>query len=133
MESVRFMTEFRLAIIIIIMMLLASCAGPKTETERYHRISNEYQPGTGAVTELHREAISALNQGSIQLAIDHLQRAIKIEPRNAFSWHYLAQTYWYGRNYDKCIDMIERSISYGVSKDGLGRANSVLRARCMGD
>lgn len=124
------MTKFRLALLMLI-TLLASCAGPKTETGRYHRIPNEYQPGTGAVTQLHRVALSALSQGSIQLAIDYLQRAIKIEPRNAFSWHYLAQTYWHSRNYDRCIDMIERSISYSSSKDGLHRANSTLRARCM--
>lgn len=124
------MNKFRLALITIT-LVLASCAGPKTETERYHRIADEYQPGTGAVRELHRGAISALNQGSIQQAIDYLQRAIKIEPRNAFSWHYLAQTYWHSRNYDRCIDMIERSISYSSSKDDLDRANSALRAQCM--
>ncbi len=112
-------------------ILLTSCAGSKTETDRYHRTSSEIQPGTGAVTELHREAIRVLNQGSIQLAIDYLQRAIKIEPRNAFSWHYLALAYWESKNYGKCIDMIERSISYSSAEDGLDRANDVLRQWCM--
>ena len=124
------MTQIRL-VQVIIMLLLASCAGPIIETERYHRIASDNQAGTGAVVELQYQAFSALHQGSIQLAIDNLQRAIKIEPRNPFSWHYLAQTYWHDRNYASCLDMIERSISYSSAGDDLDRANRALRAQCV--
>lgn len=114
-------------------MLLVSCTGPGTETERYHRISSDYQPGSGAVSQLQQEAISALEQGSTQAAIEYLQRAIKIDPRNAFSWNYLARAYWYTRNYGRCIDMVERSISYNSANDDLSRANTALQAQCSNE
>lgn len=123
------MTEYRF-VIVIMLLLLTSCAGPKTETERYHRFAEDKQPGIGAVADLQREAIGALNQGSIQLAIDYLQRAIKIEPRNPVNWHYLAQTYWYSGNYGRCIDMVERSIGYSSTNETLDRANSALQKQC---
>ena len=115
----------------MIPMLLASCAGPKTETERYHRTVSDNLAGTGAVAELQRESIRALEQGNNQLAIEILQRAIKIEPRNPISWHRLAQAYRHSGNYDRCIDMLERSIGYSSVNDDLDRANSALRHLCI--
>ena len=60
-----------------------------------------------------------------------LQRAIKIQPRNAWSWHYLAQTYWRDAQYDRCLAMIERSNSYGGYDDALTTANDRLKFRCL--
>ena len=117
---------FLLALLIII----TSCSGPKIEPERYQTASIASERSSGPVAELHRKAISAINQNSYPQAVEFLQRAIKIEPRNAFSWHYLAQTYWHSNQYGRCIEMVNRSISYSTSQDDLDRANATLLSQC---
>ncbi|MCP4233010.1 MAG: tetratricopeptide repeat protein, partial [Aestuariibacter sp.] len=84
-----------------------------------------------AVAELHQDAINALAQNNARQAIEFAQRAIKIEPRNALSWHYLAQAYLQDRNYAKCLAMIERSYSYSTATDKLDQANRVLQHKCQ--
>jgi hypothetical protein len=60
-----------------------------------------------------------------------LQRAIKIEPRNPHSWHYLAETYWRSGDNLRCLEMVERSRSYSSSADDLEHANQQLREKCQ--
>jgi len=98
--------------------------------ERYQTASIASERSIGPVAELQRKAISAINQNHYPQAVEYLQRAIKIEPRNAFSWHYLAQTYWHDRQYDRCLDMVKRSISYSPKLDDLNRANTALLSQC---
>ena len=114
----------------LLILLVASCAGPRIETKRYHQISDVDRSGTAAVSELQNEAIRALDRGNTQQAVDYLQRALKIEPRNPFNWYYLAQVYQYSKNFDRCIDMLERSISYSFGNDDLDSANRALRDQC---
>ena len=114
-----------------LLIVITSCSGPKIEPERYQTASIASERSSGPVAELHRKAISAINQNSYPQAVEFLQRAIKIEPRNAFSWHYLAQTYWHSKQYGRCIDMVNRSISYGTRQDNLGRANATLLSQCQ--
>ena len=67
------------------------------------------------------------------MAIDYLQRAIKIEPRNAWSWYYLADIYWRTGQYQRCLAMIERSMDYAAagSDDQLAGANTELQGQCQ--
>jgi Tfp pilus assembly protein PilF len=85
----------------------------------------------GAVSELQFNAIAALGREAWDQALDYLQRAIRIEPRNPVSWHYLAQTYWYRGDNQRCLEMVERSFSYSSREDNLDEANEQLRARCQ--
>ncbi|MFT5811094.1 MAG: putative Zn-dependent protease, partial [Rubritalea sp.] len=66
-------------------------------------------------------------------SVNYLQRAIKIEPRNAHTWHYLAKSYWHKKNYPQCLDMIQRSYSYSTVEDDLDRANDALKTQCLAD
>ena len=116
--------------LLVLLIVITSCSGPKIEPERYQTASVASERSSGPVAELHRKAISAINQNSYPQAVEFLQRAIKIEPRNAFSWHYLAQTYWHSRLYGRCIEMANRSISYTTEQDNLGRANATLLLQC---
>lgn len=116
--------------LLVLLIVITSCSGPKIEPERYQTASIASERSSGPVAELHRKAISAINQNSYPQAVEFLQRAIKIEPRNAFSWHYLAQTYWHSRQYGRCIEMVNRSISYSTRQDDLGRANTSLLSQC---
>ncbi len=116
--------------LLILLILIASCSGPEIVPERYQTASIGSERTVGPVAELHRKAISAIHQDRYPQAVEYLQRAIKIEPRNAYSWHYLALTYWQSNQYGRCIDMINRSISYSSEQDDLERANAALLAQC---
>ena len=118
------------AVGLLFLFVLASCAGPQITTNRYQTASIASERNTGPVAELHRKAFSAITQKRYPRAVEYLQRAIKIEPRNAFSWHYLAQTYWHSQQYDRCLNMIKRSISYSSELDDLHQANSALTLQC---
>lgn len=111
-------------------LLIASCSGTGITPVRYQSEATGSQRVGGPVAELQRKAIEALNAKHYQQSVDYLQRAIKIEPRNAFSWHYLAQTYWHSKDYDRCRDMVYRSISYSSELDDLDRANTILMSQC---
>ena len=86
-----------------------------------------------AVLQLQREAVAAFNRGAYQQAIERLQRAIRIEPRNPLSWHYLAQTYWRSGDFGRCIDMAQRSQSYGAGDERLESINARLLAACRAE
>ena len=120
----------RLATLLVIMMS-ASCSIPEPPANRYQSDAEVIQQEARPVAELHNQALAAIDDGQYQQAIDYLQRAIKIQPRNAWSWHYLAQTYWHEGQLERCLAMIERSSSYGSYDDVLGGANDRLRAQCQ--
>ncbi len=117
--------------LILLSLLAASCSVPTINTDQYQGEITTEQASDGPVVELHRLAISALNQKQYDRSVNYLQRAIKIEPRNAHSWHYLAQSYWHKKNYLQCLDMIERSYSYSKVEDDLDRANDALKTQCL--
>ena len=105
------MKRFHFAVVFLACLVLASCA---TEP-RYNPYQTDSEASAGqasAVEELQQNAVQALEAESWQQAIEYLQRAIRIEPRNALSWHYLAQTYWHRKDYPRCLEMVERSYSY---------------------
>ncbi len=119
---------FKLA---LVCAFLASCAiQPK---------NNPYQsiekPATGqtAVDQLQQSAIDALQRQAYPQAIEYLQRAIKIEPRNPLSWHYLAKIYLNRKDYQRCLEMIDRSYSYSTAEDRLDKANQALKKQCQSD
>lgn len=116
-------------LLIPLFLLLTSCMVVPQEN-RYERIAMSTKASTGPVAELHREAMTALTQDNSREAIDLLQRAIKIQPRNPYSWHYLALSYWQEKNYGKCLQMIERSRSYSAALDDLELLNQSLREQC---
>ena len=124
------MNRFKFVILVLPCLLLAAC----TMEPRYNPYQSESDASAGqadAVEALQRNAVEALELQSYQQAIEYLQRAIRIEPRNPLSWHYLAQTYWHRKDYTRCLEMIERSYSYSSREDNLDEANDQLKARCQ--
>ena len=98
-------------------------------TKQYH----EAEPSKEAariLNGLQLKAIQLMNQQQFDEAISYLQRAIKVEPRNALNWHYLAQNYWHKKEYKNCRSMIHRSISYSQFDEDLSRANNTLLMQC---
>ena len=118
-------------IYLLLALMINSCGMPSA-INRYQQAPVETGANTGAVAELQQKAIMALERQNTDLSIDYLERAIKIEPRNALSWHYLAQSYFQQQSFDKCLAMIERSMSYGYRSDSFLDANRALKQKCQG-
>jgi tetratricopeptide (TPR) repeat protein len=127
---------FRFLAILVLIAICSACQAPEPVPEnRYQRtISNTAsasQAQSQPVIQLQNQALAAINEDQYQLAIDYLQRSIKIQPRNAWSWHYLADIYWRTGQHPRCLAMIERSTSYAGDDDQLARANAELRGQCQ--
>ena len=122
---------FRGLALVLLAAVLASCTAPKSvlRTEQYH----EPDPGkeaTKALNGLQLKALQLMNQQQFNEAISYLQRAVKVEPRDALNWHYLAQNYWHLKDYKNCRSMVQRAISYSQFDEDLGRANQTLLGQC---
>jgi len=119
----------RLATLVIV-SIIAACSIQEPPPNRYQNDAEVIQLEAQPVAELQNQALAALEAAQYQQAVDYLQRAIKIQPRNAWSWHYLAQTYWRKGQPGRCLEMIERSSSY-TSDDIVTDANDKLRVQCQ--
>ncbi len=124
------MPLIRRLIFIVLAQWLASCAVEPAHNP-YQLPADESQPGDSAVVELQQRARQALDGGDFRLSIEYLQRAIRIEPRNPYSWHYLGATYRASGDYRRCLEMIERSISYSDEGSDLDAPNRRLRQICQ--
>ncbi len=117
----------------LLALSISACAVPTGDNPYQQQSASSAAPGQGAVAELQQQARAALEQGAIAQARDYLQRAIRIEPRNPHSWHYLAQSYRQGGDFARCLQMTERSHSYSRRGDGLDAANQRLKRLCGGN
>ena len=115
---------------ILLLLLLSACA-VEPVNNRYELPAAQAQPGESAVAQLQRKARTALEHDDYQQAVEYLQRAIKIEPRNPYSWHYLAETYWLKGDLRRCAEMADRSFSYSSEADELDEANRRLKEACQ--
>ena len=115
-------------ILLLPAMMLAACA----VQPRYNPYQAPPPPADdgGPVAELRRQATAALGQQSYAQAIELLQRAIRIEPRDPYSWHYLAETYHRSGDPARCLEMVARAQSYSLASRELQAANARLRERC---
>jgi len=120
---------WRLATLAVV-SIISACSIPEPPANRYQSDVEVSQPEAQPVAELHNQALAALDAEQYQQAIDYLQRAIRIQPRNAWSWHYLAQTYWHQGQLERCLEMIERSSSY-ANDEVVDGANGKLKMQCQ--
>ena len=128
-------TSLQRLAIVLLLLFSSACQGPEPAVDnRYQRAPENTesagQAPSSPVVQLQNQALAAINEDQYQLAIDYLQRAIKIQPRDPWSWHYLADIYWRKGQYDRCLAMIDRSSGYAVNDAALADANAELRAQC---
>jgi len=115
--------------LILLALCLASCAaGPVTN--RYQRSPDASTPAQGAVVRLRDDARAALDAAAYPRAIEYLQRAIRIEPRDARSWQMLAETYRLSGDAGRCVEMAQRAASYGSGDAAFEADNRRLLAAC---
>lgn len=119
----------RLATLVMISITTA-CSVPEPSANRYQSTVKVSQLEARPVAELHNQALAAVDAEQYQQAISYLQRAIKIQPRNAWSWHYLARVYWREGQPDRCLEMLERSSSY-ANDEVVDGANDKLKLQCQ--
>lgn len=124
------MSLIRFGLLAMLLLQLAGCA-PAPTSNRYQLPAGQAQPGQAAVDELQRRARQALEQRAYAQAVEYLQRAIRIEPRNPLSWHYLAVTYRSSGDYPRCVEMARRSFSYSSGDENLDAANRQLTETCQ--
>jgi len=129
-------TSLRPPAILLLLLCSSACQVPDQAADnRYQRpletTVSAQQSRSPAIAQLQNQALAAINEDQYQLAIDYLQRAIKIQPRDAWSWHYLADIDWRRGEYEHCRAMIERSSGYAPDDIQLGEANAALLAQCQ--
>jgi len=128
----------RLALLVIL-SIGVGCSVPDAPLENpYQSDVDSGEPGSEPIRLLHNQALAAINESQYQQASDYLQRAIKIEPRNAWSWHYLADVHWRRGELERCLGMIQRSQSLGSNgiigehiKDFESRASQLAMAELI--
>lgn len=113
-----------------LLLFLSACA-IEPGYNRYELPAAGNQPGDSAVVQLQRSAKQALERQDYRQAVEYLQRAIKIEPRNPYNWHYLAETYWLSGDLRRCAEMADRSFSYSDEGDELDELNRRLKEKCQ--
>ena len=128
-------TSMRRLSIVSLLLFTSACQTPEPAVDnRYQRAPEttaSSQATSSPVVQLQNQALAAINEDQYQLAIDYLQRAIKIQPRDPWSWHYLADIYWRQGQYDRCLAMVDRSSGYAGSDARLADDNAALRAQCQ--
>lgn len=78
--------------------------------------------GNKAVVALLDSAADAVGSGNLDKAASSLERALRIEPRNASIWHDLGQIRLHQRKFNQARSMAEKS-------NGLAGGNKALKAR----
>ena len=107
--------------IILLLVFVSACTLKSRSGDSLDPLAHENQldhqvikPGshTGeAVKSLLVDARGAANSGNISRAESLLERALRIEPRNAVLWHYMAKMKLHQGRYNKAIGMAAKSNS----------------------
>ena len=80
--------------------------------------------GPGAV--LLAQAETQQQLGNLSKSIALVERAVRIEPRNAYAWHHLAKLYFEAENYKKAEQFALRSNQFAGQDRQLVNENSRL-------
>ncbi|MFV2059538.1 MAG: tetratricopeptide repeat protein [Gammaproteobacteria bacterium] len=107
---------------VFIVIFVSSCTQQTTKNESFDPLSHKNQQDyevikpdsqTGdAVISLLVDARGAASSGNIDRAEALLERALRIEPRNAVLWHYMAKMKLHQGRYSKAIGMAAKSNSF---------------------
>jgi cytochrome c-type biogenesis protein CcmH/NrfG len=120
---------------VLFLLVTASCQSlTKTETIPYQATDPaDPLPTSSAVEYLQQKAKQAGQAKDHDLAINYLQRAIKLEPRNSQSWHLMAGSYAANNEFGPCRQFVLRSITYSKADSALEPSNQLLWQQCQGE
>ena len=128
-------TRYLRTAICLLVLMLAACQTPTPVSDNpYERTPQATESGetvmSKPVQQLHNQALAAINEDQYEQAADYLQRAIRIEPRNGWSWYYLADIHWRQGQYEQCRAMLDRASSYASGDGRLTDAVTELDGMC---
>ena len=122
---------FTLRTLFIAMLLsMAACQAPKEKPPGWSTATGEVRPGpkTGkAVLALLKQARQASTKGSLDTAESHLERALRIEPRNPSLWLYMAKLRLYAGKSKEAVNLAKKALA--LSSKGRGSSDS-LKSDC---
>ena len=120
------------ATLVATLLVLVSCAqrGVPQGSPGFRAPPQSSEQPPRSLNSLQRDALQAMQNGDHDRAIQYLQRAIRIEPRDPINWHYLAQSYQAQHDFTRCREMISRSRAYSRYDSALEQANQSLAAQC---
>jgi tetratricopeptide (TPR) repeat protein len=87
-------------------------------------------PNVAAALRLIEDARQQMQQGAYDAALDRLERAVAIDPTNAYGYYFLARVHFLKKNYDQAIAFASRAASLSTRADrlSLGRIRSLQGA-----
>lgn len=95
---------------------------PSTET---------YSPKVGPAGSLYASAQEAIGRGNYQQAEITLERALRIEPRNAHYWYTMAQVKYKQKQYAQAIQLCSKSKSFAGKNSQLINLNDSLTQKAQ--
>ena len=81
---------------------------------------------SNAVATIIVNARAAMEKGNYQVAAAQLERAVRIEPRNALLWHYLAQVRFNQGRYSLAANLASKSTLLARGDQALRSSNATL-------
>jgi tetratricopeptide (TPR) repeat protein len=130
MKNPRFIIHFFL--LIVFTFTITSCQAPKEKEAGWSSVSGEVRPGpkTGkAVLALLSKARQASTSGQLATAESHLERALRIEPRNPTLWLYMAKLRLFGEKYTEAINLSKKALALSTGAPSEVNINE-LRSDC---
>ncbi len=118
-----------LAVLFLVLMILGGCATPRKAEPPLGPVvppPQEYKPVTGPAAALYTEAEKALQSGRLAEAEMLLERALRIEPRNPYYWHTMAQVKYRQGKYRETIQFCLKADSLAGKQPQLATRNKEL-------
>lgn len=133
LRQISFLTSGRLlAVLFLVLMILNGCAGPRPTPPPIgpHPVvpppPSEYKPVTGPAAALFTDAQSALQSGRLAESEMLLERALRIEPRNPYYWHTMAQVKYRQGQYRETVQFCLKAGSLAGKESQLAARNKEL-------
>lgn len=113
--------------LLMISLLLTACAGHSPEESKV-KISSEQSAGRATSSLLAKADIQEQSQ-QWERAAALLERALRIEPRNAYLWHRLARIRMLQGQHNLAINLVQKSEALAGDDEDLKEQNTRLRER----
>lgn len=83
------------------------------------QISVSTAPNVAAALRLIEDGRQQMREGAYDAALDHLERAVAIDPTSAYGYYFLAQVHFLKKNYDQAVAFASRAASLGRRADAV--------------
>lgn len=110
---------------VVIGLLLSGCAGQSRPGESRVKISSE-QDASRAISSLLAKADTQVQAKEWERAAAYLERALRIEPRNGYLWHRLAQVRMQQGQYSQAKNLVQKSSALAGDDEELKLNNAQL-------